>query len=69
MSIRHIREHPKRAELVEHAARSTLFGVPTTDMDREDLLMMIGMLAEDRRQDAEMHQRDLDVLRDLHMPR
>jgi len=60
--LRHLKNHPRREELIEKGRLSTFYGVPVADLDKEDLLMMIGKVGEDKGRDDEFRRKERELL-------
>ncbi len=60
---RHIDRHIRRHELIEKGKQSSFYGTSVEEMNREDLLMMIGYLGEARAEERLRHKRDEERLR------
>ena len=61
--MRHIKEHPRREEFIALSKQSTFYGVPIADLDKEDLLMMIGMLGREKAREAELRHKERKLAR------
>ena len=60
---RHIDRHIRRHELIKKGEQSSFYGTPVEEMNREDLLMMIGYLGEARAEEQLRHKRTKERLR------
>lgn len=59
------KRHPRRDELIEIGKRATFYGIPVTEMESDDLYMMIGYLSEEKEQERTFQNRKNSLLGDL----
>jgi hypothetical protein len=67
--LKHLKNHPHREELIEKGKLSTFYGVPVADLDKEDLLMMVGKIGEDKARDDEFRRKSRDLERGFNRAR
>lgn len=53
MGIVYLKNHPHREKLIAIAQQTLFYGVSVVDLDKEDLLMMIGSLEENKAREEE----------------